>query len=175
MYRILDILVVEDSQEDSLLLHEFFAAEKFSNKVKYARNIAEARKLISEHEFNLFLIDKHLPDGDGIEFAKELREAGEDSNIICLSGASDFKTVHRAKEVGITGFVEKPLTFEVLRKMLKQVENMYLGLVGKFPIKTTKATALGLAVALALSGAANSKDFNLYDIHLKQLTEIVVT
>ncbi|HKL00880.1 MAG TPA: response regulator, partial [Desulfotignum sp.] len=59
----LQVLVVEDSRTLTNLLKKFFAQQGFS--VTVAMSLASARDLLEEKDFDLAVIDYHLPDGKG--------------------------------------------------------------------------------------------------------------
>ncbi len=93
-------LVIEDEESTRVLCE--LLLQKQAIEVFTARNIVSARALLEQHQkFDLILLDLSLPDGDGIELATELKEAGpilmmsirasaEDRIQGFYSGASDY-------------------------------------------------------------------------------------
>lgn len=73
----------------------------------------EALSLTRIHDPDLVLVDVNLGDGnDGIELAAELMAAAEGLRVLVVSMHDDERTVKRALEAGVAGFVSKdaPLT-----------------------------------------------------------------
>ena len=85
-----------------------------------ADRIMEARR--SGKEFFAVLLDWQMPDMDGLATAKEIRkEAGESVPIVILT-AYDWSNVEtEAHEVGIAGFISKPLFKSRLVYLLKKI------------------------------------------------------
>lgn len=70
--------------------------------------------LASEHQFDVVLTDLNLPDIDGIELVRRLRELSPDTEIIMVSGYGSVAKAVEATKAGAFFFVEKPVEFEEL-------------------------------------------------------------
>jgi len=77
------ILHVED--DDSTLLMIQGAIGELGELVQTS-SVEEARKLLSNEQFNLVLLDFTLPDGSGQVLLRQLRELKESPTVIVLSG-----------------------------------------------------------------------------------------
>lgn len=78
-----------------------------------AGNPTEALSLVRVHDPSLVLVDVNLGDGnDGIDLAAQLMAEVADLQVLVVSMHDDERTVKRALEVGVAGFVSKdaPLT-----------------------------------------------------------------
>lgn len=65
------------------------------------------------------VIDIHLPDGDGIDLTRALREhVGQAVPIIIVSGDTSIQTLRRLKDAGGNRFVGKPMSLAVLMDAL---------------------------------------------------------
>lgn len=65
------------------------------------------------------VIDVHLPDADGIDLTRQLRERlGTGPRIVIVSGDTTMPTLNRLKDAGADGFLGKPLSFRVLLEAL---------------------------------------------------------
>ena len=71
-----------------------------------------ALSYLEKHCPALFLLDIEMPEMNGFELAKKIREAGHDSPIIFLTGHSSRKNVLKAIEAGATDFLMKPVNQE---------------------------------------------------------------
>jgi CheY-like chemotaxis protein len=82
--------------------------------------MAEASR--NNEEFSLVLLDWKMPGKDGIETAREIRSVvGEDVPIIILTAYDWTEIEQEALEVGISGFVEKPLFKSKLTYVLRDL------------------------------------------------------
>lgn len=61
------------------------------------------------------VVDVHLPDADGIDLTRQLRELlGSKPRIVIVSGDTTMATISRLRDAGADGFIGKPLRFPVL-------------------------------------------------------------
>ncbi|HET6741649.1 MAG TPA: response regulator transcription factor [Kribbella sp.] len=68
---------------------------------------AEASALVASVRPNVVILDVALPDGDGLELARELRDRYSDLGIVVLTGQSGDGVLFRALETGVSAFVDK--------------------------------------------------------------------
>lgn len=78
------------------------------------RTLTEARKLQETERFDLLLLDVNLPDGNGMEYLKELRR---NSRLpVILLTANDLETdIVAGLELGADDYITKPFSLAVLR------------------------------------------------------------
>jgi DNA-binding response OmpR family regulator len=77
-----------------------------------ARGFAEGLALASEGYYEFLVVDAKLPDGDGCELVRALRDAGVVSPILLLQGANEDRA--RGHESGADDVIVKPFRFAVL-------------------------------------------------------------
>ena len=83
---------------------------------------AEALKLISENDYKVVILDWMMPDMDGIETARLIREKIGDKLPILLISAYDWSNLENmAGKVGVSGFISKPLFRSTLYYKLNEV------------------------------------------------------
>jgi response regulator of citrate/malate metabolism len=84
------ILYLEDNATDTDLTTRKLAQAFKDCEIIHADTLSEARKrLKKDKQYDLALIDMHLPDGNGLEFLVELREKNINCAIIVLTGSGD--------------------------------------------------------------------------------------
>lgn len=71
--------------------------------------------------FDMVITDQTMPKLAGIEMAREMLAIRPDLPIIMVSGYSDTVTADKAKTVGIRDFMQKPLAFEQLFSIIKNI------------------------------------------------------
>jgi signal transduction histidine kinase len=72
-----------------------------------ARSCAEARKCATA--FDVALVDVRLPDGDGTELARTLKERAPDSQVILLTGYASTASAAAAVRAGAFAYLVKPV------------------------------------------------------------------
>jgi DNA-binding response OmpR family regulator len=113
MARAKTILIVDDDQDlrdalrEQLELHEEFAAVG-------AANATEGLRLAKEQRPDLVLLDVDLPDMDGREALKLMRNAGVSSPVVMLTAAAGDSDTILGLESGANAYVTKPYKFNVL-------------------------------------------------------------
>ena len=76
------VLVVEDQAATSNLIAEVLREEGY--EVQVVDSLAKARTSISRGLPELLLLDRNLPDGDGLDLCKELREEAKTATLPVL-------------------------------------------------------------------------------------------
>ena len=67
------ILCIDDHQDASEMMKLILSQEDY--EVVVAESIQEALKLATASEFDLYVLDRHLPDGSGLELCKQLSKS----------------------------------------------------------------------------------------------------
>ncbi len=78
------ILLVEDDTKYANLIRDCLAAQKY--EVELTSTIDEAMGFVDVYQFDLLIIDWHLPDAEGPTFIKSLREKGLQTPVMMLTG-----------------------------------------------------------------------------------------
>ena len=100
------ILCVDDHHDTSEMLHALLSDADY--EVQTASTIEEASRLASESQFDLYVLDKRLPDGTGLELCQILNRATP--GVPCIFYTGDAYEIHRheAMAAGASAFVAKP-------------------------------------------------------------------
>ena len=86
---ILRVLIVEDDRLDlHWVTQTLKSIEEFECQFTHAANVGEARALISAQEFDVALLDYHLPDGHGDDVLKILEDKAGGCAAIMVSGGT---------------------------------------------------------------------------------------
>lgn len=98
---------IEIINDRSIEYEVFFCAEELHKYIeKY------------EKEFDVFILDIEMKEMSGIDFAKKLREKNTSALIVFMTSYSQY--VFDVFETITFNFIEKPLTFEKIKKVLKK-------------------------------------------------------
>jgi response regulator NasT len=107
------VLIVEDNSFIALGLRGDL--EQLGHRVVgMAADAAEARQIFRERQPDLVLMDIRLGKDDGIELTRELY-ALRPCPVVIVSAFSDAELVARATEVGVFGYLVKPVAPDALR------------------------------------------------------------
>jgi CheY-like chemotaxis protein len=87
---------------------QLLLAEEADYDVKIAATIKEACDLAVSHEFDLYVLDKRLPDGSGLDLCSTLTALTP--GVPCIFYTGDAYEIHRqqAMAVGAAAYVPKP-------------------------------------------------------------------
>jgi DNA-binding response OmpR family regulator len=100
------ILYVDDHEDTSFMFTHLLGQADY--EVVTAPNMRNALELIREEKFDLYVLDKRLPDGSGLELCRRLNEATPSVPVIFYSG--DAYELHRQQGLaaGADAYVIKP-------------------------------------------------------------------
>ncbi len=86
----INVLLVEDSPSDARLVEEVLrSAPSYSEHVLIASTLAQALKLLSTHSFDVILLDLALPDSQGIDTFRAVKQKARIVPIIALTMTGD--------------------------------------------------------------------------------------
>ncbi len=80
----------------------------------------EGLKLLSKKPFDLVLTDLRMPDMDGIEVLKRVKEGWPDIEVIIITGYGTVKSAIEAIRYGAYDYVEKPFSPEELLNVVRR-------------------------------------------------------
>lgn len=73
----------------------------------HARNASEAEQLVTQHIYDLILLDLHLPDSSGLALLEKLRAIDELTPVAMLTGSTNPSDLDAALLLGAAGFISK--------------------------------------------------------------------
>lgn len=103
------VLVIEDEEDISEFLRYILENEDYT--VKTAASLAEARARLKDGLPDAVLLDRGLPDGDGLDLCRELKGAGSKTSIVVLSARKDPEEVREGLAAGADHYITKPFEF----------------------------------------------------------------
>lgn len=155
------ILLVEDDFNLGQIIEDSLLKEGFL--VTRVKSIEEAQHLFNV-DFNIILLDWMLPDGQGLDFLKELRSKDIQTPIIMLTARTDLIDKVLGLESGANDYITKP--FE-LRELVARIRVQLRSLVGQ---KIMMASSHKLAICgLEMSTEQRTCFFKKNEISLTKM------
>ena len=100
------ILVIDDDNRLRQLLHRYLSQNGFW--VSEAQNPKIARQMMDDFVFDLFILDVMMPEENGVEFARWLRETGNHTPILMLTAMGEVQNRIEGLEAGVDDYLAKP-------------------------------------------------------------------
>ena len=113
------VLVVEDDPDIRRILQLFLTERDFS--VVTADRAAVALDLLAEAPVDLILSDVRMPGMSGIELLQHIKEHDPDVQLVLMTAYSSVKDAVEAIQAGATDYIEKPIDFRRLERILEVV------------------------------------------------------
>jgi PAS domain S-box-containing protein len=102
------ILYIEDNRTDAELTTRELTRAIPDCTIIHKSTLSEARKKLATHEdYDVVLVDMHLPDGNGLEILAEIREKNLPVAVIILTGSGDEESAAAALKAGADDYIVK--------------------------------------------------------------------
>lgn len=101
------ILIVEDDITFSLILKTWLGKKNI--QVETCTTVGDAKTALEEGTYQLILSDLRLPDEDGINLLKWLKENHSNVPLIMMTSYADIQTAVQAIKLGAADYISKPL------------------------------------------------------------------
>jgi len=113
------ILLVEDDATIAYLLRAGFNEEGFP--VTLAGDGRSGLRVATEESFDLIVLDLNLPDLDGVELCRRLRDAGSEVPVIMLTARQEVHERIAGLDTGADDYLTKPFSFDELLARMRAV------------------------------------------------------
>lgn len=119
------ILIIEDDITFSLMLKTWLGKKGF--EVNAVSSVSEAKKRVEEKPYDLVLSDLRLPDGDGIDLLKWVKEKRFPTPLIMMTSYAEIQTAVQAIKAGASDYIAKPLNPEDLLAKIRDIIKVEAG------------------------------------------------
>lgn len=114
------VLYVEDNEDSCLMVS--MMCELSGIEVVTARTVAEAWRLALSEHFDLYLLDSHFPDGDGLELCRRLRSIFAHTPILIYSGKAFETDKKNGLAAGANDYLTKPYFADIALTIRENIE-----------------------------------------------------
>ena len=113
------ILIIEDEVQMLENMTKNLLAEGYL--VETASNFVQAQERIGVYEYDCILLDINLPDGNGLELLKIIKEKGLQDGVIIVSARDSLDDKLQGLDLGADDYLPKPFHMAELRARVKAV------------------------------------------------------
>ena len=113
------ILVVEDDPDIRKILTLFLQEKQYT--VKVAESAPQALEMLSEEPTDLILSDVRMPGMSGLDLLRAVKERDPEIELVLMSAYTSVKDAVEAIQNGAADYVEKPIDFRRLERVLQTV------------------------------------------------------
>ncbi|KFE69972.1 sigma-54-dependent transcriptional regulator [Hyalangium minutum] len=106
------LLLVDDDRTFSSLASSVLSQEGFL--VRTARSLHETRAALAREAPDLVILDRRLPDGDGLSFLPELRAQMPGTVVLMVTAHGDIASAVEAIKAGARDYLAKPVELDDL-------------------------------------------------------------
>lgn len=112
-------LIVEDDADFGSMMESFLKSEGWH--VSLCRDCASGIAAIGHSEFDLVLLDNHLPDGLGSQVYNKIAARHPDVPVIMITGEPDLRNALQLTRHGLFDYLSKPIEIDRLTECLLRV------------------------------------------------------
>ena len=118
----LTAMVVEDEGVANELLSSTF--KNFFSDVSSAFNGQEALEMFEKIKPDIIFVDIIMPEMDGIELSRRIREINPNQIIIVISASNDIQKISESIDIGVNSFIQKPIDTKKIIELLTNVTSL---------------------------------------------------
>lgn len=117
--EIMSVLVVDDDVDICETMRDILEADGY--KADFRTTGESALDLLKSTHFDVVLLDIKMPDMDGIETLREIKQLRNDLPVIISSGLNIDEKQRTAIKEGAFGVIQKPISFDILYESLSAI------------------------------------------------------
>lgn len=144
--KLLQILLIEDSKSDAVLISETLSESKLLNELNIVRDGVEATDYLYKRgkythvsRPDLILLDLNLPKKNGRELLAQIKadENLKTIPVVVLTTSSDETDILKSYQLHVNCYLVKPVDLEQFITVVRSIENFWLALVELPPHEDT--------------------------------------
>ena len=151
------ILSLEDSDDDFEMLNAVLSDHK-QISLSRSNSIEDALQVLKQNHFDLILLDYLLPDGNGLDFLRNIEKEGSEIPAVVITGQGDEMIAKQVIQAGAYDYLPKDRIGEksLLRVIINTLEKARL----KREIKNAHEKIAMMSIRDEITGLYNRRYFN---------------
>jgi two-component system OmpR family response regulator len=113
----MQLLLIEDDMIAAGLLVDRFCAD--GDTISHAKNGAEGLQMARDGAFDVLIVDRMMPEMDGLDVVKQLRAEGQETPVLFLTALGDVSDRVDGLQAGGDDYLMKPYAYAELRARLE--------------------------------------------------------
>ena len=147
------ILIIDDDKRLRELLEEYLTEKEY--KIYLCDDFTSAQEILEYFIFDLIIVDRMMPSGDGVNLIKIIKEKNN-TPVILLTAMGEAENKIEGLKIGADDYISKPFEPEELYLRIQKLITLY-----NTNIKKKKSVIFGDFI------------FNLNTLQLKKNTDVV--
>jgi two-component system copper resistance phosphate regulon response regulator CusR len=168
------ICLIEDEQKVAAFICKGLEEQGYT--VKTAGDGVSAQKLIQQEQFDLLIMDVMLPDTNGIELCRRIRQTDGNTPILMLTALNQVHDKVSGLKAGADDYLVKPFHFsellariEALQRRSKNIEDNHLLIFDDLTLDTWSKTAERDGKKITLT----AKEYTLLELFMQNPNKIL--
>ena len=147
------ILIIDDDKRLRELLEEYLTEKEY--KIYLCDDFTSAQEILEYFIFDLIIVDRMMPSGDGVNLIKIIKEKNS-TPVILLTAMGEAENKIEGLKIGADDYISKPFEPEELYLRIQKLLTLY-----NINIKKKKSVIFGDFI------------FNLNTLQLKKNTDVI--
>lgn len=115
------ILIADDNEDLTKLMEKYILLCTGLEIAGVARNGSETYEMLQQEKPDVLVLDLVMPDMDGIEVLRKVRNLPDKPIIVVTSALSNAVITHEALALGACAYFQKPISLEVLVERIRSL------------------------------------------------------
>jgi len=121
--KAMNILIVDDEEKIRSGLCQFLNKQSFNT---FQTGLpSEAFAIVENNDIDIVLLDIRLPEMDGLDVLKRLKEINPETEVIMISGYGEINIVIEAMRKGAIDFFQKPLSLVEVQRAIENTQRYH--------------------------------------------------
>lgn len=117
-----NVLIVDDEEDICYFLKRNLSKKNFT--AHFANTLHDAQQALETYHPAILLLDNHLPDGLGTEFAEKVKRTHPEIKIVMITAHDTHTDRSIANKNGVDYFLSKPFVMAEVYEAIESVKNM---------------------------------------------------
>ena len=114
----ISVVIVEDDHKIAEIQSRFIERISGFEVVGIAHSLVEANDIVEVFRPELVLLDVYFPDGNGLDFLRDIRASDLGVDVILITAAKEIDVFKSAMHGGVFDYILKPLVFDRFKNTL---------------------------------------------------------